>query len=239
MLSFDGELVAKGFEGESYGDINLWGIEKPISVSNALKLLNRNKKTAEEICVNLNNGKLVELLHNLVSLLNQLSRRIRTLCCRINGEHYLRLKIVRMAHNQSLDSRHCFSYKMQPSYLNGHSARCDSTIDRCLNLNNHIMYVLVYLRKNNDVICNLEPVHLNLQNNAHFLLSPEHLSLHFDLDSPENSDIIKQRSNKWFQIRKKAKVTGRNLQRFGPIIVSRFKTTPLSIHKKGSSSFFP
>ena len=48
VLSFDGKLVAKGFKGESYGDINLWGIEKLISVGNALKLLNRNKKTAEE-----------------------------------------------------------------------------------------------------------------------------------------------------------------------------------------------
>ena len=36
VLSFDGKLVAKGFKGESYGDINLWGIEKPISVANAI-----------------------------------------------------------------------------------------------------------------------------------------------------------------------------------------------------------
>ena len=116
-----------------------------------------------------------------------------------------------MAHNESLDSRQRFSYKMQLSYLNEHSARCDSAIGWCLSLNNRIMFVLSYMRKNADVFCNLEPVHLHLQNNAHFLLDPQQLCLNFDLDAPENSDIVKQRSNKWLELRKKAKVTGSTL----------------------------
>ena len=39
ILSFDGKLVAKGFKGETYGDIDLWGIEKPISLQSTLMLL--------------------------------------------------------------------------------------------------------------------------------------------------------------------------------------------------------
>ena len=44
ILSFDGKLVVKGFKGETYGDIDLWGIEKPISLQSALKLLGTTYK---------------------------------------------------------------------------------------------------------------------------------------------------------------------------------------------------
>ena len=62
VLSFDGKLVAKGFKGESYGDINLWGIEKPISVANAIRLLKHSIKTTEMICTSLKSGKILELV---------------------------------------------------------------------------------------------------------------------------------------------------------------------------------
>ena len=126
-------------------------------------------------------------------------------------EHYLRLKIVRMAQNESLDSRQRYSYKMQLSFLNKHSARCDSSLGRCLNLNNRIMELVSHIRKNDDCFVNQKPVYLNMQNNAYFLFSPDELSQNFDLDAPENTDLIKQRTEKWFTIRKKAKITGSTL----------------------------
>ena len=132
ILSFDGKLVAKGFKGETYGDINLWGIEKPISVDCALKLLKRNISTVEDICRNLKPQKIFQVVQSLHSLLNQISRRIKTLRFQIAGEHQLRLKIVRMVHNECLDNKQKYSYRMQLSFLNEHSARCDSAIGRCL-----------------------------------------------------------------------------------------------------------
>ena len=50
-----------------------------------------------------------------------------------------------------------------------------------------------------------------MQNNTYFLFSTDELSQNFDLDAPENTDLIKQRTEKWFTIRKKAKITGSTL----------------------------
>ena len=73
ILLFDGKLVAKGFKGKTYSEINLWGIEKPISVDCALKLLKKNITTAEEICRNLKPKKIFHIVQSLHSLLNQIS----------------------------------------------------------------------------------------------------------------------------------------------------------------------
>ena len=211
VLSFDGKMVAKGFKGDTYGDIDLWGIEKPISVPAALRLAKQNIATAKKIDAHVPRHKLFEHTQNLLSLLNQVSRRIRTLRGRINGEHYLRLKIVKLAHNQALDRRKQFAYRMQLSYLNEHSARCDSSIGRCLSVNQRIVKALAACRANNDMFSESKLVDLHLQNNAHFLFSSERNELYFDLSIKENSDIVKQRSAKWFAMRKNVKVTGSTL----------------------------
>ena len=51
-------------------------------------------------------------------------------------------------------------------------------------------------------------VNLQHQNNAFFLFPAERNSQYFDLNVKENFDIVKQWSDTWFDLRKKAKVTG-------------------------------
>ena len=97
---------------------------------------------------------------------------------------------------------------MQLSFLNEHSARCDSHIGRALHLNMRILSTLAMSRKNSDVFTNSKVVSLHLQNNAHFLFDAERNSQFFDKDLPENFDLIKQRSPQWHALRQKAKVTG-------------------------------
>ena len=171
VFSFDGKMVAKGFKGDTFGDIDLWGIEKPISVPAALRLVKDNISTAKRIDVNLSLSKLFQHTQNLISLMNQVSRRIRTLRSRINGEHYLRLKIVKLSHSQGLDRRKQFAYKMQLSYLNEHSARCDSSIGRCLAVNHRILKALSMCRRNIDTFTESKIVQMNLQDNAYFLFN--------------------------------------------------------------------
>ena len=47
ILSFDGKMVARGLKGESFGNIDLWGIEKPISMKSPLQLLDQNTRACE------------------------------------------------------------------------------------------------------------------------------------------------------------------------------------------------
>ena len=234
ILSFDGKLVAKGFKCETYSDINLWGIEKPISVDCALKLLKKNITTAEAICHNLKPKKIFHIVQSLHSLLNQISCPIKTLHSRI-AEHQLRLKIVCIVHNEALDNKQKYSYRMQLSFLNEHSARCDSAIGRCLQLNGRILKILSHLQKNSDVFSSQKPVELHLQDNAHFLFPPEHLCIYFNLDLPENTDIIKQRSKKWFNVQKKAQVTGSTMYNaFGLSLLGDLKRHHYQFVKKRS-----
>ena len=66
-------------------------------------------------------------------------------------------------------------------------------------------------RRNSDVFVDSKVVQLSQQNNAYFLLNIDNTQQHFNLELPENTDIIKQRSPEWFTLRKKAKVTGSTL----------------------------
>ena len=211
ILSFNGKLVAKGFKGETYGDIDLWGIEKLISLQSALMLLKHNLRSADLIGKPLKQGCLFRRIMHLQSLLNQVSQRIMTLHKRVTGEHFLRLKIVKMVNNQTLDKRQKYSYQMQLSFLNEHSARCDSQIGRSLSLNKRITQCLAECRGNMEVFSSQPVVNLQQQNNAFFLFSAERNSQYFDLSLSQNYDIIKQRSTAWFTLQKKAKVTGSTL----------------------------
>ena len=201
-------MVARGLKGECFGDIDLWGVEKPISMKCSLQLLQRNIRACEYLNSDVNENKLFAQAYRLESLMNEMSRRVRTLRQRIEGEHYLRLKLVRMSQNQTLDSWQQYSYKMQLSFLNEHSACCDSHIGRALHLNMRILSTLAMSRENSDVFTNSKVVSLHLQNNAHFLFDAERNSQFFDIDLPENFDLIKQHSPQWHALRQKAKVTG-------------------------------
>ena len=240
VLSFDGKMVARGFKGEAFGDINLWGIEKPISATSALKLLKHNICTCDKLRTQFKSGEVLLHISNLQCLLNQLSRRIRTLRSRINGEHYLRLKLVKMSQNQNLDSKQQYSYRMQLSFLNEHSARCDSSIGRALHLNHRIMRTLSMCRRNSDIFVDSKVVQLSQQKNAYFLLNIDNIRQHFNLELPENSDIIKQRSPEWFTLRKKAKVTGSTLYKaLGLESLAHLKSHHYEFVKKRTPPDFP
>ena len=198
VLSFGGKLVARGFKGERYSDIDMWGIEKPISLDSALKLLHHNLSTAMQLSTTFSLHALFQRIILLQSLLNQISCRIMTLRKRVTGEHYLHLKIVKMVHNKSLDRKQKYSYQMQLSFLNEHSARCDSPIGRCHGLSSRIIACLSVCRDNLDMYASQPIVNLQQQNNTFFLFPAERNSLHFNLDLRENNDIVKQHSDKWY-----------------------------------------
>ena len=227
-------------KGDTFGDIDLWGIEKPISLKESLNLAKRNIQAAQKVDTALIPSKVFSHIQNLSTLLNHVSRRIRTLRFRINGEHYLRLKLVKLAHNKDMDRRKQFAYKMQLSYLNEHSARCDSSIGHCLDVNNRILKALATARRNLDVFCENRVVFLQEQNNAFHLYPPEKVGITFDLSLRKNSDIVKQRSNEWFQLRKHVKVTGSTLHRaLGLESLSELKQHHYQFIKKRPKPPFP
>ena len=57
-LSFDGMLIAQGSKGISDGDVNLWEIEKPVSISKSQKHLELELKLAEELKIRITENNL-------------------------------------------------------------------------------------------------------------------------------------------------------------------------------------
>ena len=66
-------------------------------------------------------------------------------------------------------------------------------------------------RRNIDTFTESKIVQLNLQDNTYFLFNTERNTSYFEMNMKANSDIVKQRSTEWFEMRKKVKVTGSTL----------------------------
>ena len=106
-----------------------------------------------------------------------------------------------------------YKNRRKMSSLNQNTAECESVVRRLLELNLKITEVMAHLNTNGDVHIGTDVRHVNLTDlgNNYQLLPPELVSLYMDLDSEENYQFVKQRTNKWFVLRKEARVTGSTL----------------------------
>ena len=106
-----------------------------------------------------------------------------------------------------------YKNRRKMSSLNQNTAECESVVRQLLELNLKITEVMAHLNTNGDVHIGTDVRHVNLTDlgNNYELLPPELVSLYMDLDSEENYQFVKQRTNKWFALRKEARVTGSTL----------------------------
>ena len=210
ILSFDGKLIAPGCKGEQNGDTNLWGVEGPPSLPFSVQILKRTLRTAEAIDVDMGDTSVLSHYYNLKTLLNVSTRRIRRLRGRITGSFYLKKKLIdKCGDSQELQYKH----RRRMSTLNQNTADCESVVRRLLELNFSLTSVMSSLNGNGDthVSDNVRHVQLSDRGNVFQLLPPEVVSFTMDLDKPENFHFVKQRSDKWFQMRKESRVTGSTL----------------------------
>ena len=63
-LSFNGMLIAQSSKGISNGDVNLWGIEKPLSISKYQKHLEFELKLAEELEILITEDNILSEIQN-------------------------------------------------------------------------------------------------------------------------------------------------------------------------------
>ena len=119
VISFDGKLVAQGSKGDRKGDVDLWGIEKPVSVSNAIHLRDKLVKQSSQLEEPITSSDLdthSQLLHrNAVNVLKQISK-LRMHCC---GEFFLHQRLFRMVEKNPDRAQ---SYCTALSWINTNSA---------------------------------------------------------------------------------------------------------------------
>ena len=210
VLSFDGRLIAPGCKGDCTGDSNLWGKEGPPNLDQAVKTLNTTLKAVKSIGVDINETTSSQHFTNCKELLNLSSRRIRKLRSKITSSCYSRKKLVEKC-GDSAELQYKNRRKM--SALNQNTAECEAVIRHLLEVNLKTTSIMAFLNNNGDVHIRDMPRHINLseRGNSFQLLPPELVSQSIDLDNAQNMQFIKQCSDKWFDLRKRYRVTGSTL----------------------------
>ena len=211
ILSFDGKLVAPGCKGERTGDSDMLGVEgPPPNLSTAVKILKKILAAAKSININVENNNITSHYHNLRHVVHLSTLRIKRLRGRITGSFYLRKRLIeRCGNNQELQYKH----RRQMSTLNQNTAECESVVRRLLEVNMKAMEIMAAIYSNTDVHIGERARHIMLIEHANNfqLLPPEIVQYVLNLDDDMNIQFVKQCSEKWFQIRKQARVTGSTL----------------------------
>ena len=99
------------------------------------------------------------------------------------------------------------------STLNQNTAECESVVRRLLEVNMKAMEIMAAIYSNTDVHIGERARHITLIEHANNcqLLPPEIVQYVLNLNDDMNIQFVKQRSEKWFQICKQARVTGSTL----------------------------
>ena len=148
--------------------------------------------------------------HNLQRVVHLSTLRIKRLRGRITGSFYLWKRLIeKCGNNQELQYKH----RRQMSTLNQNTAECKSVVRRLLEVNMKATEIMAAIYSNTDVHIGERAHHITLKEHANNfqLLPPEIVQYVLNLDTDMNIQFVKQRSEKWFQIRKQARVTGSTL----------------------------
>ena len=128
----------------------------------------------------------------------------------MTGIFYLKKKLIdKCGDSDELQYKH----RKRMSTLNQNTADCESVFRRLLEINLKTTSIMAFLNSNSDIHIADKTRHINLSEfgNSFQLLPPKVVSTHTDLDQDCNMQFIKQRSDKWFEVRKRYRVTGSSL----------------------------
>ena len=206
ILSFDGKMVAQGCKRDCDGDVNLWGREKP-TIASTLENLNVRKQCLTDINFLSEKDNIRKHRSGFKRLSLHVSRTLKQLFQRISYSFYQRQKLNRIA-KENPDN--IARYNTRMSFLHQNSSECESVYRVGLDVQDELLKGLGLLHGWADFP---EKVVLSERPNCFQLLPPEEIENVLNLNSPENFEYVKQRSDKWHAIRKTARVTGSTLHK--------------------------
>ena len=206
VLGFDGKMVAQGCKGESDGDVNLWGWEKP-SITSAVNILKIRTKCADDVDFPSTQNNIVKHCTLLRRLALHVSRTLKQLYSCMSHSFYQRIKLVRLA-KENPDN--VTRYNTRMSFLHQNTSECESVYQSGLDIQDETLKALALLYCWEDME---RHIILSTMPNCFQLLPPEQLSGIIDLTDETNYEYIKQQSEMWYSVRQKFRVTASTLYR--------------------------
>ncbi|CAH1798622.1 unnamed protein product [Owenia fusiformis] len=211
----DGKKIARG-KGRQMGDIDLWGFESPPTLAERVaareflderiqmlmnkteNLLIKGKKSTDHLL----DEESKELLDHLKIVSSELNLRLKDLR---QAKVAIERSLKRLKDNSGPDWRKS-KYVFVISSLETSKYTINNVINQIVQRNDKLYETMSILNKNGITFSTSDYVNMNEQQNYHELREDCYLVI------PDNEYtdhvLVKQRSDRWFNIRKEAKVTG-------------------------------
>ena len=213
----------------------MWSKEGLPNIKRALKILNHTINVTSKIDIVSESHSLDQQVEYLQNLQFTSTMRIKRLRQHINGIFSLWKKLIaNVGDSEELN----YKYRHRMSTLNHNTAECNSIVRRLLEINIQLTKLLSTIQRNSDVHVNLDLRHIELseQSNCFMLLPPDIAKYAIDLEDDDNSHYVKQGSEKWFQMRKLARVTGSTLRASIGLDTGKAKRILLCPHHRENTS---
>ena len=207
-ISFDGMRVSSGTKGVSHGDVNLWGIEKPMSSSKCQQMLETDLSLVQDIQRSVTEINTNVQILKYERLLLRLTKRLEQLRNRMTGSFLLEQKLEKMK-VRNPDRSDSFEYSLKFIYKN--VIEMENCCDRGLSSNLDICRVLAELHGSSCCVPHTMFVQLHTQPNYFHLLPYEYVKHNIDFRKEENTVYCEKRSSLWYRLHKEAMVTDSTL----------------------------
>ena len=127
---------------------------------------------------------------------------IAEICNTEMGHHNLLQRLIKLTlNNPNCKSGYNFGMESVKAFIYTSS----EWIQKCLMNNHELCEIMAHVNDNADILVHSDSMDIEDQMNVRVLLPPDKLPEPFDLE--RNPQLIKQRSEEWFKLRKKAVIT--------------------------------
>ena len=207
VLSLDGKQTGQGLKDEDEGDVDLWGFEGPPCLKDTIIRLHDEIDLIEnvEFRVSEDTSVLSPVIRNLRRILQCTSKRIRAL-----REAKVRHEILRYSFNRRIAKfpGQSSKYVLAFSEIDAFICRADGVIAELLSVNAEWCKIMSMINQNDHDFHKEGPIRLDDQRNSLTLLDNNYIELHHPGMLDRYPQFIKQRSQRWFDLRKQCRITG-------------------------------
>ena len=208
IISLDGKQTGKGLKDIGQGDVDLWGFEGLPTLQATIEQNNKELNFFQMLALKLmDEDDLCEDAMKELKLALQInSHKVKNL-----REAKVRHEILRTSFQNKIrkfpDQGNW--YVLAFAEIDAFIAKSNIMITKLLDMNVKWCKIMADVNGNSRYFRKDQPIRIDDQDNCYMLLKDDFMDLMYGSEFLEqNPQYVKQRSDKWFQLRKKSWVTG-------------------------------
>ena len=197
VLTYDGKKLSRGYKGKKYGDEDMWGIENKPTLEESVTQLQKELDTVRHFQECQEDNNLLMQAFHADEMLSCVSERIRS------------IRKLEWMHRNDLNKyeKDPHSSDYSKSFKRSQIFACQSCTEKALMVTGAICEIKAEMNSMIQYFTAQSPVNLTIQENYDILFEP-YIIGRFCEQLMENSEIVKQGTFAWENLRKRARVTG-------------------------------